>query len=114
MTVRSNADALARLEALEQGDEPAAAIVPSHSERNEHFQVIRDVQTGDSNVTRFLALKSAATAPELDCMMPKTSIVVEPRANRPGLLREILEPFERFGVNVCRLESRPSPSAADF
>jgi prephenate dehydratase len=108
VTVRSNADALARLEALERDDEPCAAIVPSHSERNGHFQVIRNVQTGESNVTRFLALKSAATAPELDYAMPKTSIVVEPRANRPGLLREILEPFERFGVNVCRLESRPS------
>ena len=106
VTVRSNADALARLEGLGRVDEPAAAIVPSHSKRN--GQVIRNVQTGDSNVTRFLALKSAAMAPKLDYMMPKTSIVIEPRANRPGLLREILEPFERFGVNVCRLESRPS------
>ena len=108
VTVRSNADALARLEALQGDDEPSAAIVPSHSERNGHFQVIRNVQTGESNVTRFLALKSAVTAPELDYAMPKTSVVVEPRANRPGLLREILEPFERFGINVCRLESRPS------
>jgi prephenate dehydratase len=108
VTVRSNADALARLEALKQDDEPAAAIVPSHSERNGHFQVIRNVQTGGSNVTRFLALKSAATAPEFDYTMPKTSIVVDPGANCPGLLRKILEPFEKFGVNVCRLESRPS------
>jgi hypothetical protein len=66
------------------------------------------VQTGGSNVTRFLALKSAATAPEFDYTMPKTSIVVDPGANCPGLLRKILEPFEKFGVNVCRLESRPS------
>lgn len=108
VTVRSNADALARLESLEPEDEPAAAIVPNHSDGEGRFRLTRDVQTGNSNVTRFLLLKSAATAPEVDYSLPKTSIVVEPHANHPGLLRAILEPFERFGVNVCRLESRPS------
>jgi prephenate dehydratase len=89
VAVRSNADALARLEASNPGEGPAAAIVPGHCERNGRFHVIRNVQTGESNVTRFLALQSAVMSPLVDYTLPKTSIVVEPRANRPGLLREI-------------------------
>lgn len=105
---RSNADALACLETSGTQAGAAAAIVPSPVEHRDLLLVTRNVQSGDENLTRFVLLKSAATAPELDYALPKTSIVVEPRANRPGLLRAILEPFERLEINVCRLESRPS------
>ncbi len=37
----------------------------------------------------------------------KTSLLVEPHADRPGLLHELLSIFHRHELNLCRLESRP-------
>jgi prephenate dehydratase len=43
--------------------------------------------------------------------LDKTSITVGLRENRPGELMEILEEFAGRGVNLCRIESRPTGEA---
>ncbi len=43
--------------------------------------------------------------------LDKTSITVGLRDNHPGELMEILEEFARRGVNLCRIESRPTGEA---
>ena len=40
----------------------------------------------------------------------KTSLVVSVH-NKPGALHDILEPFHRLGVDMTRLQSRPSRSS---
>jgi len=56
------------------------------------------------NVTRFLVIGEKQAEPtERD----RTSILVELR-NEPGVLLRLLEPFARRGVNLTKIESRPS------
>ncbi len=64
-----------------------------------------DIQNSLNNTTRFLEI-SANTQ---DCDDPeKCSVVIIPRENRPGLLYRILGIFARRGINLTRIESRPS------
>ncbi len=62
-----------------------------------------DIETSDDNYTRFLALgRERATSPGA-----KTSLVMSTR-NTPGALYHALGPFAARGVNMIKLESRPS------
>ncbi|MFC4247141.1 prephenate dehydratase [Natribaculum luteum] len=64
-----------------------------------------DIQDQTSNATRFFAL---APADERSEAGGKTSLVVYPNANYPGLLLELLVPFADRDINLTRVESRPS------
>ncbi len=64
-----------------------------------------DIQDQTSNATRFFALTQASERSEAG---GKTSIVVYPESNYPGLLLEMLEPFADRDINLTRVESRPS------
>ncbi len=62
-----------------------------------------NIETSDDNYTRFLALgREQAGAPRA-----KTSLVMATR-NTPGALYHALGPFAARGVNMIKLESRPS------
>ncbi|KTG10718.1 prephenate dehydratase [Haloprofundus marisrubri] len=64
-----------------------------------------DIQDRSSNATRFLVV---APADERSEAGGKTSLVVYPNANYPGLLLELLEAFAERDINLSRIESRPS------
>jgi len=64
-----------------------------------------DIQERTSNATRFFLLGPAS---ERTTAGGKTSLVVYPNDNYPGLLLELLEPFAERDVNLTRVESRPS------
>ena len=64
-----------------------------------------DIQDRSSNATRFLVIGPAAERSEAG---GKTSLVVYPAANYPGLLLELLEVFADRDINLSRIESRPS------
>ncbi|WP_313691953.1 prephenate dehydratase [Halorarum halobium] len=64
-----------------------------------------DIQDRSSNATRFLVI---APASERTDAGGKTSIVVYPSANYPGLLLELLSAFADRDINLTRIESRPS------
>jgi prephenate dehydratase len=57
--------------------------------------------------TRFVVVTRPA-APPAPTGEDKTSITVGLRDNHPGELMEILEQFATRGVNLCRIESRPT------
>jgi len=62
-----------------------------------------NIETSDDNYTRFLALgREKAPSPRT-----KTSLVMSTR-NTPGSLYHALGPFAARGVNMIKLESRPS------
>lgn len=67
--------------------------------------VAADIQDHDSNATRFLVVAPEA---ELGEAGGKTTLVVYPNANYPGLLLELLEAFADRDINLSRIESRPS------
>ncbi len=64
-----------------------------------------DIQDQSSNSTRFFVL---APEDERSAGGGKTSLVVYPNVNYPGLLLELLVPFADRDINLTRVESRPS------
>lgn len=69
-----------------------------------------DIEDSTTNTTRFIVLAKpdhAAARTGND----KTSLFLAVR-DRPGALYESLIPFHRRGINLCRIESRPSRSQA--
>ncbi|MDN5870017.1 MAG: prephenate dehydratase [Nitrococcus sp.] len=63
-----------------------------------------NIQDGAANTTRFLVLGSHSPPPSGE---DKTSVVVA-RADKPGGLATLLAPLARYGLNMSRIESRPS------
>ena len=64
-----------------------------------------DIQDRSSNATRFLVVAPVTDRSEAGS---KTSFVVYPGVDYPGLLLRMLEPFANRDINLTRVESRPS------
>jgi prephenate dehydratase len=86
-----------------------AAIVPIDYARR-FPELLRDVdiQNDKENTTRFLAVRVDPGNCAPDFKRARTSLVVEPEEDRPGLLYDILAVFKRHSLNLCRIESRPA------
>jgi prephenate dehydratase len=79
---------------------------PANADIENGLEVLaEDIQDQDSNATRFFAL---APADERSTGGGKSTFVVYPNANYPGLLLELLGPFAERDINLSRVESRPS------
>lgn len=105
IAVASNAEA-ARLAAE---DPEAAAIAGERAAEQYGLAVIAPgIEDAAGNTTRFLVLGKDAAAPS---GKDKTSLAVYAR-NKPGALLELIEPFARLGVGLCKLESRPAKSGS--
>ncbi len=101
----STADA-ARLLA-EHGDRHGAAIAPGRAAEVYGLEVLAHaIEDHDDNATRFvLVARGGIPAPTGH---DKTSIVVFQRADAPGSLLSILQEFAARGINLTKLESRPT------
>jgi len=86
-------------------DEHVAGIGHPDNAGSDLTVVAEDIQDRSSNATRFLVI---APALERSPAGGKTSLVVYPNANYPGLLLELLESFADRDINLSRVESRPS------
>ncbi|NGM68918.1 prephenate dehydratase [Natronolimnobius sp. AArcel1] len=89
-------------------DDPSVAGIghPANSENGTNLEVLaEDIQDQDSNATRFFAI---APTDARSSGGGKTSLVVYPDVDYPGLLLEMLEPFAERDINMARVESRPS------
>ncbi|MFO8156358.1 MAG: prephenate dehydratase [Pseudomonadota bacterium] len=101
VAVTSNAEA-ARLAATEDG---AAAIASAAA--GEHYGVpvlAGNIEDEPDNTTRFLVLGPEDSAPS---GADKTTLVVS-SPNKVGTLHGLLAPLARHGINLTRVESRPS------
>ena len=67
-----------------------------------------DIQDVADNRTRFLVIARDATRSELDTGKPRRTTLVFGVRNEPGSLLRALNVFALRGVNLSRLESRPS------
>jgi prephenate dehydratase len=87
-------------------EDPNVAAIGHPDNAGDDLRVLaEDIQDRTSNATRFLVLAPAEARAEAG---GKTSLVVYPNQNYPGLLLELLEPFADRDINLSRVESRPS------
>lgn len=99
--VNSNGEAVQRAR-----DEPGAAAIAGHCAA-EIYQVpmlAENIEDQPDNTTRFLIIGSTSIPPS---GQDKTSLLAA-STNRAGALYGLLEPIARHGVNMTRIESRPS------
>ncbi len=68
----------------------------------------RSLADSTTNITRFLVIGKRQADPTA---RDKTSILIELR-DEPGILFKVLEPFAQRGVNMSKIESRPSKRQA--
>jgi prephenate dehydratase len=92
---------------VEQAREDAAVAAVGHPDTaGDDLRVLaEDIQDRTSNATRFVVI---APQSERSDAGGKTSIVVYPGNDYPGLLLELLECFADRDINLSRIESRPS------
>ena len=89
-------------------EDPTVAAIghPDNATNGVELQVLaEDIQDRSSNATRFLVVAPVTERSEAG---GKTTLVVYPNANYPGLLLELLEAFAERDINLSRAESRPS------
>ena len=102
VAVSSNAEAARRI----KGEWHSAAIAGETAA--ELYGLVKRhecIEDNPNNTTRFLIIGREAVAPSGD---DKTSIVVSMKRNQAGALHHILAPFAARGINLTRIESRPS------
>jgi len=99
------------------GDPSVAAIASRRAgERAGLVVLAQDIQTVADNSTRFFVLARSGDAPQsaipsaLRAGDAKTSLVFA-TDDRPGALVRALQPFATAGVNLAKIESRPSRAA---
>jgi prephenate dehydratase len=89
-------------------EDPSVAAIghPANATNGTELELLaEDIQDKSSNATRFLAVAPASERSEAG---GKTSFIVYPNDDHPGLLLELLRPFADRDINLTRLESRPS------
>ncbi len=101
----STAEAAGRV--ASQGEkENSAAISSPLAARRYGLQILAaSIQDYEGNKTRFIIVGRGSTM-RTGC--DKTSLVVSPPENRPGVLYNILKEFARAEINLTRIESRPT------
>jgi prephenate dehydratase len=104
-TVAALSNSVAPAEALAD-ERPAAAISPLRIAESLGAQFLaHDIQDRRDNVTRFIGLGRAESAPTGD---DKTSMCFGFAEDRAGILVETLQELASAGINMTKLESRPS------
>ncbi len=88
-----------------------AALAGAFTAARYGLEVLRDgIHDNHGAQTRFVVVTRPGR-PTAPTGLDKTSITVGLRDNHPGELMEILEEFAGRGVNLCRIESRPTGQA---
>ncbi|HET7324142.1 MAG TPA: prephenate dehydratase [Halococcus sp.] len=86
-------------------DSTVAAIAHPDTAGDSLTVLAANIQDRTSNATRFVVV---APIEERSPAGGKSSLIVYPNDNYPGLLLDLLEPFADRRINLTRIESRPS------
>lgn len=83
----------------------AAIVSQTLATRYEIPVIAQNIENNKDNITRFILI---AKEPIYTGSPHKCSLIIDPGENRSGLLYDLLSPFKDAGVNLTRIESRPS------
>lgn len=87
-------------------EDPSIGAIGHPANAGDELRVLaEDIQDRTSNATRFVVLAPKAERSDAG---GKSSIIVYPNVDYPGLLLEMLEPFADRDISLSRIESRPS------
>jgi len=88
-------------------EDPSVAGIghPGTADGTDLRVIAEGIQDQSSNATRFLVVAPMADRSDAGS---KSSLIVYPNVDYPGLLLELLEPFADRDINLTRVESRPS------
>ncbi len=104
--VSSNAEAAKRI----KGEWNSAAIAGITASELYGLSILAEkIEDSPDNSTRFLVI-GTQKVPSSGNGNDKTSLIISVR-DKPGALHDILEPFHRLGIDMTRLQSRPSRSS---
>ncbi len=93
-------------------EEGSAAIASALAAAEFDLPVLeRGIQDVRNNYTRFLVLGRPENAPPVPADRARTALVLS-LADKPGALQKALDPFAAKGINLSRIESRPSRKKA--
>jgi prephenate dehydratase len=104
---RSNVDSGVRWRDSAPGDRMAAIVPYDYAPGRNAFVDVQNIQNDEQNTTRFVVARSGRGV-QPDYTRARTSLLISPDADRPGLLFEILSVFKKHNINLCRIESRPA------
>lgn len=104
VAVSSNAEAAKIVASSGQNDHVAAIAGEVACELYNLVKLSSNIEDHPDNTTRFLIVGHQDVLPSGN---DKTSLLVSAK-NEPGALYRLLESFERHGVDMTRLETRPS------
>lgn len=91
-----------------RGDRRLAAIAPARAAEIYHLEVLaRGIEDEKNNATRFVAVGWEDRSPSPQGK-DKTSLILLPESDRPGLLYDLLGEFAKRRINLTRIESRPA------
>ena len=94
----------------ERSEHDAAAVLsPRAAKLHGLVELASGIERDPGNRTRFWVLRTTGSAAELSARTgaPRTTLLVGVR-NEPGTLLAVLQKFAAAGVNMSKLESRPS------
>ena len=97
----------ATVESLNRLNAESAGIVGAHVKREGVVLSPENIADGKGNFTRFVLVKRGNTPPEHSVMVLLCAVC----AHKPGSLLSLLKIFQRYELNLTRIESRPVKEA---
>ncbi len=95
------------VESLSRLDECSAGVVGAHVRRAGVVLSEENIADDKANFTRFLLLERAGSLPDRSAMVFFSAVC----AHEPGSLLGLLKIFQRYSLNLTRIESRPVKGA---
>lgn len=91
---------------IASGDNEIAAIASINAGEIYNLQVLnKNIEDSENNTTRFLVIGFDEVG---NSNNDKTTILITAK-HKPGMLYDILTPFEKMGVNLLKVDSYPKP-----
>ncbi|NMX22114.1 prephenate dehydratase [ANME-1 cluster archaeon GoMg4] len=103
-------DSTAGAARLAQEDESIAALASAEAAKKYDLCILAENVQDQESVTRFIVLSSAGSKTQ-PTGRDKTSVIIYLKSDRPGALYDVLGEFAQRGVNLTKIESRPSKRA---